>query len=234
MGKIPGRRVSTRVKERKCSGCSWVYPATYGGSWCKFCKAPVYAVYQKVPGNCPNCGAYIEDIYHFPGKLCSKCYSKKNYQQKMQIPGYKEKILMYNNEHWHRVNDRAAQSYKDWLEQLKSVSTHSLTEDEWLEACQHFKGCAFCSSDSIDARQYFIPFKDGGNYTACNVVPACEQCATALKGNPNPFVHMNKLLTRNKAMERGQSVHTLKGITDYLQSKIEEAKNESAGKNGSL
>lgn len=230
MPKLPnGGRFSERVKERKCTKCGWIYPVTYKSSWCKFCKAPVHAIYQKVPGNCANCGAYVDDIYHFAGRLCSKCYSKKNYAQKKTMSNFRETANRYSREHYHRTSDKAAQSYKDWLEQLNSISTHVLTEDEWLAACEHFGGCAFCGSDSIDARQYFIPFKEGGKYNACNVVPACDQCATSLKETPNPFIYMNKVLSRNKAMERGQSVRKLKSITEYLQSKIEEAKNEPAG-----
>jgi hypothetical protein len=114
----------------------------------------------------------------------------------------------------------ADKSFADWLEQLGKVKTHTLTEDEWMEACKHFGGCALCDSDSIDARGYFIRFEDGGKYNACNVIPLCEKCATVLKRQPNPFRQMHPQINRNLATSRGMSVDKLHKVVDYLQSKL--------------
>ena len=101
-----------------------------------------------------------------------------------------------------------------------------MTEDEWLDACRYFGGCALCDSDSIDARGYFIRFEDGGKYNACNVIPLCDTCATTLKYQSNPFRQMNPYINRNLATSRGCSTTKLEKVAEYLQGKMGGLKNE--------
>ena len=73
----------------------------------------------------------------------------------------------------------AADTYETWKTRLSNLQINTLTEDEWLKACNHFDGCAMCSSDSIDARGYFIAFKEGGKYNRCNILPLCDKIGRA-------------------------------------------------------
>jgi len=78
---------------------------------------------------------------------------------------------------------------ENWLYNV-SVATenlHTLTEEEWQEACRYFEGCAFCGSEDISTRGFLIPFKDGGEYTAWNVLPLCDTCAARSIRQPNIF-----------------------------------------------
>ena len=86
-----------------------------------------------------------------------------------------------------------------------------------------------CGAESIDARLYFIQFKEGGKYNACNIIPACEKCSTDHKVNPNPFRTMDKMLNDTAGTNRGQNRNRLKAIVDYLQARIEEAEDELSG-----
>lgn len=99
-----------------------------------------------------------------------------------------------------------------------------------MEACKHFGGCAYCGTDSIDARSMFIQFNAGGRYCAWNIIPACEQCETALKVDPNPFLRMDDSYHRgakHSARKYGFTIENLQNIVDYLQSRMEEVSDES-------
>ncbi len=125
-----------------------------------------------------------------------------------------------------RVRAKAEIQYTEWITKLTSVDTHTLTEDEWLAACTYFKGCAICGGVDISARSYFIPFAAGGRYNACNVLPCCEQCATSLKKQPNPFIRFNKVLCLSSTIIRGAGADTLAKIVDYLDARLQEVINE--------
>jgi rubredoxin len=214
----------------KCQKCGWIYPAAYGLNTCKFCGGGVYRDVKPEPGYCRVCGKYCENIHKNGNRLCSQCNSKVVEKSQKAQPDYRERRNEINKKMWHTYRATAIQKYNDWLEQLNKITTHSLTEEEWLQACSHFNGCAWCGSESIDARTYFINYSDGGKYNACNVVPACDKCANDIKKNPNPFLRMDREFNESKALLRGQNKHNLQCIVDYLQCKIEEATNESAGK----
>jgi len=122
--------------------------------------------------------------------------------------------------------DAAATSLDEWLKKIKALPYPSpaLTEEQWMEACKHFGGCAYCGEASIDARSMFIPFKDGGRYCAWNIIPSCEKCETGRKEIPNPFLRMDNSLNRSPeacARKYGYTLENLQGIVDYLQTKME-------------
>lgn len=123
--------------------------------------------------------------------------------------------------------DNADNAYNEWLDKVNiqlKTDTETLTESQWMEACKHFGGCAYCGDTSIDARSMFIAFKDGGRYANWNIVPACERCETSHKHIENPFKRMDQHLYRsqdNQARKYNYSVENLQKITDYLQSKME-------------
>ena len=123
-----------------------------------------------------------------------------------------------------RRKERINKQYEDWVASIKGKEYHPLTEDEWLDACRHFKKCAYCNTREINTRSMFIDFKDGGRYAAWNIVPSCEECALASKVLRNPFARMNRMYSNNQAdcaaIKYNLSVSNLNKITDYLSSKM--------------
>lgn len=186
---------------KKCSKCGWEYPASWPHVQCKFCHTRFRM------GYCNRCGEWSDNLNQTTGR-CPACCTEEHAK-------------------W-RFNRRASadKSYNEWLEQIKAIPTpyKTLTEAEWLESCTHFSGCAFCGDDDIQARQMFVPFRDGGRYCAWNIVPACERCATARKDMLNPFRKMDSTLLRYAdcaAKKRNYSLDKLQKIVDYLQTKLE-------------
>ena len=203
------------MNTKTCKGCGWIYPLITPYSTCRFCGRAF------TEGTCSICKEPSDDI--IPGtKLCRKCYNKRN--------GVYQKRVMHttddNQKYYRRLCKEADERFAAWIEQLKSITTHTLTEDEWMESCRYFGGCSLCNSDQIDARGYFIRFEDGGKYNACNVIPICDKCATALKYQSNPFRQMNPIINRNLATSRGYSLEKLEKVAEYLQSKIGGIDNE--------
>jgi hypothetical protein len=120
-----------------------------------------------------------------------------------------------------RKRDAADIEYSDWLHKLRAIPRpyKTLTEDEWIAACQHFNGCAVCREDKIDAKMLFVPAHRGGPYTCYNVVPVCEKCATAhrlsIKVKGNPFHRLFNEYSRAKK-------DYLENIKQYLKERLEE------------
>ena len=197
------------MNTKTCKNCGWVYPLVTPYSSCRFCGRGF------TEGICAKCGTHSQDII-VPTNLCRSCYNERNRKYQKRVVHTTEERMRY----YKRLCAEADEQFAKWLETLKSIKTHTLTEDEWLEACKHFGGCAACNSESIDARGYFIRFEDGGKYNACNVIPLCEKCATAFKKQPNPFRQMHPQINRNLIANRGMSLDKLHNIVDYLQSKI--------------
>lgn len=140
--------------------------------------------------------------------MCDKCYAA------------------YDREWHNKRRDAAAAKYDEWITLIAEIPTpyKTLTESEWLEACKHFGGCAYCGSDNVDARAMFIKFKDGGRYCAWNIVPMCEKCAKVHNSIDNPFVSMDSSVNRDRgSMARvyNHSLDKLQKIVDYLLYKME-------------
>lgn len=203
------------MSTKTCKKCGWVYPLVTPYSTCRFCGMSF------TQGICSVCGEYSDDIIPST-KLCRKCYNKRNgvYQKRVI------KTTDDNQKTYRRLVKEADERFAAWLGRLSKIKTHTLTDEEWLEACRYFDGCALCDSDSIDARGYFIRFEDGGKYNACNVIPVCDKCATEIKYQSNPFRQMNPTLNRNLATSRGLSLAKLERAAGYLQSKMEGVENE--------
>lgn len=106
--------------------------------------------------------------------------------------------------------------YEDWLDRT-NASFKILSESEWYAACKHFGGCAICGNESIEARAFFVPFGDGGRYTAWNIIPACGKCGVEAKINDNPFKWMTGLNAKNV----GLTTERANKIIAYLEQQIE-------------
>ena len=133
-------------------------------------------------GICSCCGEPSR-FYHPHGCMCKFCYDTTCRQPNADA----------------EAKDRRRAEYQAWLDKIKLIPKDypTLTEEQWLEAVKYFNGCAMCGDESIDARQYFIPFEYGGKYCDWNVLPVCSKCATRTGGradfNYNYFLKRPKL-----------------------------------------
>lgn len=82
-----------------------------------------------------------------------------------------------------------------------------------------------CNSDNIDARGFFIPFKEGGQYCNWNVIPLCDKCATRLRVQVNPFIKYHTTLNKRLKSTQANADALLDRIVNYLQPRLEEAMN---------
>ena len=122
-----------------------------------------------------------------------------------------------------RIN-KALERYNDWLGKIKKQPIQPLTEEQWMEACRYFEGCAYCGASEISARSMFIDYANGGRYCAWNIIPACERCETCVKRDINPFKRLDQRINRKAASQAkryGFSLSKLQKIVDYLETKME-------------
>lgn len=188
---------------------------------CRFCGhlLPV----QDSEGNlvlkrkCVKCGDFIpEDSLYLK---CTKCRNEE-YKLAYATDGYtKEAHSRVKARQAQKYKDSITKRYEDWQARLSKIKTHTLTEDEWLKACFFFNGCAWCGDEHIEARQYFIAFRHGGSYTACNILPACEKCAIRLYNIPNSFYKFNSI---DMDMYRSTKLpkENLQRIIQYLEERM--------------
>ena len=126
--------------------------------------------------------------------------------------------------------------YAAWLESINSIDrrcvgstqtiSNAMTEEEWLNACRYFDGCAICG-EIIDAKMYFVPLKDGGKYTSYNMIPVCEACALKRRGDTyQPFKYFNKAFG---TIPNGEA--RLERMIGYLSKEIEKHEERLMHKN---
>lgn len=167
-------------------------------------------------GICRICNNYSNDITW--SRKCRKCYNA--YQNEI-----KKKHYANGNsaEKRYRTKIRAvnASDFIEWRNKIRRLSYHTLTENEWVLICQHFSGCAMCDSDNISARSMLVHPKHGGKYCIWNVIPLCEECATELRRQLNPFEAFEDRISGNKHKhKRGRSRDNLKQILEWLDKMI--------------
>lgn len=186
-----------------CKVCGWVLDIRDPRHTCPICHTYL------TDGLCKECRRPSDDIVSTSG-LCRSCYN--------------ERQRVYVNKQYHKDTAKLDALYTDWLAKVKNLPFKPLTEEQWLETCAHFNGCALCGSEHIDARVYFVEFKEGGQYAVWNIIPACDKCATKLKLQPNPFRRLSNLLNpNNTVLKKKEGINWNKqiaGIVAYLQSKI--------------
>lgn len=176
---------------KTCKKCGWVVALQDPSNYCYICGAPFDL---RV---CNICGEPYETWAK--RNVCKKCY---------------QEVVKAGDQR--ALRQRREAVYEEWLRKVRAVPADypKLTESQWLDAVKHFGHCALCKDESIDARGYFIPFKDGGRYCDWNIVPLCSKCAMAFKSNYNWFV----------ATRRPPG---LMDIIDYLEVKLDAAIKES-------
>ena len=162
-------------------------------------------------GKCPVCKRQRNDIMPQANK-CRECYNA--YSNNIKIAkGTANEVSRLS---YIKMQKRTIDTFNAWTSLLRKLNINTLTESEWLECCSHFEGCALCGSESIDARGFFIAYKDGGKYNRCNVIPLCEHCANELKRDLNPFKYLTIYKKRIKRNRR----KNLRNIIEYLEEKI--------------
>lgn len=194
------------MTNRICVGCGWVYPSSFNKPRCRFCGT-VFA--ERI---CPYCGE-LKTPYKKHSPICRDCYNRSQREG-----DHGERMLRWRAKRL----DTVEKKYTDWLEQITAAPFKPLTEEQWLQACRYFGGCALCDITEIAARGYFVQFEEGGRYTAWNILPLCEKCATELKKQPNPFRRLDTQLNGNLPQCRGVSIKKLRRATKYLQERLNE------------
>jgi len=126
-----------------------------------------------------------------------KEYYKQNFERIQKYnrernadPEYKK----YRSEYRKSRRSRDAFLWRQWKENNKDKIAnikqrrynrmkgleHSLTDEEWEQACQYFDhSCAYCGEVKPLEREHFIPVSKGGGFTKDNIIPACTYCNTS-------------------------------------------------------
>lgn len=109
-----------------------------------------------------------------------------------------------------------------WLEKIKAVPKEypTLTEQQWLDACKFFDGCARCDSHDVDTRGFFVGASLGGRYCDWNVIPLCEKCASTWKLDANAFKY---IYMKSKKRTSSGYFYNLQKIIEYLGGKLDNA-----------
>lgn len=122
-----------------------------------------------------------------------------------------------------RANNISEAKYEKWLK-LTELHFKPVTEEQWIEACSYFEGCAICGEEHIESRQFFVPFEEGGRYAAWNIFPMCGKCSTYARKIKNPFKWIDRSI--GTASLLGLTPERSERLQAYLLSKIEEVTNE--------
>ena len=158
---------------------------------------------------CTKCGEVKPAEQFLKGrKVCKAC--KQKYKQRLR-----DEYL-----------DRLDEQFNEWLEKIRSVPKDypSLTEAQWIEACNRFGGCARCGSEDIDSRGFFVGAQLGGRYCDWNVIPVCEKCATSWDLiNSSAFRYIEKRAYNDKNLNYKKC---LANIVEYLGGKLDNATNK--------
>lgn len=159
-----------------------------------------------------GCGAYVEKLTS--NGRCREC-------KRIETQKARQK---------HR--ERTKEKFTEWLERISKIPTpySTLTEEQWMKACKHFGGCAYCGKPDIDVRSMFIPYRYGGRYCAWNIVPSCEVCDSAIKyvtknSERSVFIVMDNRYAYAKqetCRKYGFTLNNLQKIVDYLGAIMEE------------
>ena len=130
--------------------------------------------------------------------------------------------LNYKNLYWKLHLMEQDKMFDDWIAKIKQVPKDypTLTEEQWLEVCMHFGGCARCQSSEVDTRGFFISAKLGGRYCDWNIIPLCEKCAGSWDLDKSVFRYTEKKAYNTKNLSYRDC---LEKIITYLGGKLDNA-----------
>lgn len=203
---------------RVCPGCKAEFSLDFKGTVCPVCRAELAEQF------CRYCFTWKpSDEYYYAsnkkyrrteckncGRLRKLAFDKKNRDQSYER----------DKRFWDKRKEALKTQYTEWKTRTDALQFKMLSEEQWLETCNHFGGCAICGDDHIETRQYFIPFRDGGKYTTWNIFPMCGKCSTHAKRLLNPFTWFDRYYGRQGLMVTPEAG---KKLVDYLELQIEKA-----------
>lgn len=185
---------------KKCPKCGWEYPVVYPRNYCRFCNT------MFTTGVCSRCLKFGELLAG--STICRECAKI--------LDKDKQTVSEYINNKVRRWRARRRKEFEDWVKLVNKANKNLklLTEAEWLEACDYFKGCALCGKEEISARSFFIAYKYGGRYAAWNIIPTCEQCNKNMHRQQNPFLTTKTHSAARKIAEylRPKLLAAIKGV----------------------
>lgn len=204
---------------RTCPKCKWQYPSTYNYVKCKYCDT----MFDEQ--RCTMCKQLVPTYKFYKrsdGRLTRRCPDCNRKDSREWDANNKEAKAARNHRMMEKHMVAAEMALYNWLDKSGDITFKSMKEDEWLEACRYFGGCAICGNEHIETRHFFIPFEEGGKYTAWNMIPLCGPCAAAIpKSIKNPFSWFNKYLGNATAL--GLNEDRKHKIVTYLTKKMKEA-----------
>ena len=189
--------------------CGWEVPATHVNAVCPVCRTPYDSF------TCIRCRKKVPISERTAGRnWCKAC----------DYAAHLRRCAAYQA----RVNALLDSHFEEWLSKVRRVPKNypTLTEEQWIEACRYFCGCARCGSEDITARGFFIGFDIGGRYCDWNVIPLCDKCAGSFKESVNQFIYTRN---RGRNTKSAELMDCLWAIVEYLGGKLDRAL-ESGGK----
>ena len=201
------------MNTKTCKRCGWVYPITQPGPRCKMCGEPFEQVV------CIKCGKVVSGHDLIKSRtICRQCHNEAS--NTVYRPRYVRKRL-----------DELETRFDAWLNKIAQVPKNypTLTEEQWLEACRFFNGCARCNSEDIDTRGFFIVAKLGGRYCDWNIIPLCERCAKTWDMTKSVFI---TALHRDYQNRNSEYRDQLEKIVEYLEVKLDAAIKYDTGSDG--
>lgn len=106
-----------------------------------------------------------------------------------------------------------------------TINFKPMTEKDWLQTCSFFNGCAFCGSEHIESRQFFVQFNKGGRYAPWNMIPTCGTCAGFRRNNMNPFTWLDNRIG-NEHILKVLNTERKERLMEFLFLQVEKVKNE--------
>lgn len=205
---------------RVCPGCKWEFPHTFHNVKCTFCGTTFDLQW------CNKCQEFKPNdaFYHYKnGTKHSRCRACERIRQRQYDIDNPERRKARSTRWYDKVLTETEQRYENWKKVTAALPFKILSEDQWLAACEYFRGCAICGEDHIETRQYFIQFQEGGKYVVWNIFPMCGKCSTYMRKTPNPFKNMSEFFAGDGMYIKEDKA---KRLVDYLQLQIEKVQNE--------
>jgi len=87
-------------------------------------------------------------------------------------------------------------------EAIKHQLPSTLTAEQWENIKKHFNDkCAYCGKELPLAQEHFLALSKGGEYTANNIIPACQSCNSSKRDN-SFFIWYPKFKHYSKSREK--------------------------------
>lgn len=101
--------------------------------------------------------------------------------------------------------------WHEWRHMMLSAPPRPLKEDDWINVCGVFNGCAICGCETIEEKLLVVPTHLQGKLYTYNVIPACYKCAKRYRQSVtnNPIKSLYTL--------KGHELDRIDKIINYLE-----------------